>query len=300
MLEKPMRKHLKAIEDLAELSECEDVSAFERESVVRLSKIYGSATVFVEFSPSSMRVVGNPADLERVIALRYPGVAHLMATQEKFLKHFYKRNDRFPLPITHAELQSNRDFWNSGLYADFYRHLERGRYAANFALAQIDEAIFGYVILRSTTVPHSETGFSEFERRWQPVARARLAQAFAGLMKKKRAIPGSDEIILQRVSQLSPREKDVIGLMANSKAGEDIAATLGISIKTVAIHKTHILDRVFFEERQEVDAAALSAGEKLKHKLRLASAEGKELRTVLNRHFSRLKPILGRAADWIQ
>ena len=65
-----------------------------------------------------------------------------------------------------------------------------------------------------------------------------------------------------------------------------IAATLAISVKTVAIHKTHILDYVFSEERQEVDEAALSAGEKLKHKLRLASGEGKELRTVLNRHFS--------------
>lgn len=119
-------------------------------------------------------------------------------------------------------------------------------------------------------------------------------------MKKKRAIPASDAIILERISQLSPREKDVVGLMVNAKADEDIAATLDISVKTVAIHKTHILDHVFFEERQELDGAALGAAEKLKHKLRLASGEGKELRTVLNRHFSRLKPILGRAADWIQ
>ncbi len=119
-------------------------------------------------------------------------------------------------------------------------------------------------------------------------------------MKKKRAIPGGDEIILERISHLSPREKDVVGLMVNAKADEDIAATLAISIKTVAIHKTHILDHVFSEERQEVDEAALSAAERLKHKLRLASGEGKELRTVLNRHFSRLKPILGRAADLIR
>src|SRR4051812_49212618 len=300
MLEKPMRKQIKAIEDLAELSDCDDLSTFERESVLRLSNIYGSPAVFVEFSPSSMRVVSSPADLERVIALRYPGVAHVMATQEKFVKHFYKRNERFHLPVTHAELQSNTEFWNSKLYSDFYRHLERARYAANFALDQIDEAVFGYVILRSTTVPHSGTGFSDFERQWQPVARARLAQAFAALMKKKRAIPGGDELILERISQLSPREKDVVGLMVNAKADEDIAATLDISVKTVAIHKTHILDHVFSEERQEVDEAALSAGEKLRHKLRLASGEGKELRTVLNRHFSRLQRILGRAADLIQ
>ena len=223
-----------------------------------------------------------------------------MPTEEKFLKHFYKRTERFPLPVTHAELQSNTEFWNSKLYSGFYRHLERGRYAANFALAQIDDTVFGYVILRSTTVPRSETGFSDFERRWAPVVRARLAQTFAALMKKKRAIPRADEIILERISRLSPREKDVVGLMVNAKADEDIAATLDISIKTVAIHKTHILDRVFFEERQELDGAPLNADEKLRHKLRLASGEGKELRTVLNRHFSRLKPILGRAADLIR
>ena len=300
MLEKPMRKHLKAIEDLADLSDCDDISTFEKESVLRLSRIYGSPAVFVEFSPSSMRVVSSPGELERVIALRYPGVAHLMATQEKFVKHFYKRTERFPLPVTHAELQNNSVFWNSKLYSDFYRHLERARYMANFALAQVDDAVFGYVVLRSKTVPRSETGFSDFERRWQPVVRARLAQAFAALMAKQRAIPGGDEIILERISQLSPREKDVVGLMVNAKADEDIAATLDISVKTVAIHKTHILDRVFFEERQEVDAAALSADERLKHKLRLASGEGKELRTVLNRHFGRLKQSLGRAADLIQ
>src|SRR5689334_10397496 len=114
-----MHKQIKAIEDLAELSDCEDISAFERESVLRLSNIYGAPAVFVQFSPSSMRVVSSPGELERVIAFRYPGVAHLMATQEKFVRHFYKRNDRFPFPVTHAELQSNREFWNSGLYSDF-------------------------------------------------------------------------------------------------------------------------------------------------------------------------------------
>ena len=47
-----MQKHLKAIEDLAELSDCDDLSTFERESVLRLSNIYGSPAVFVEFTPS--------------------------------------------------------------------------------------------------------------------------------------------------------------------------------------------------------------------------------------------------------
>src|SRR3954463_6380062 len=186
MLEKPMRKHLKSIEDLAELSDCDDISTFERESVLRLSRIYGSPAVFVEFSPSSMRVVSSPGDLERVIALRYPGVAHLMAAQEKFVKHFYKRNERFHLPVTHTELQNNREFWNSKLYSDFYRHLERARYAANFALAQTGDVVSGYVILRSTTIKRSNSGFSDFERQWQPVVRGRLAQAFASFVRKKR------------------------------------------------------------------------------------------------------------------
>src|SRR5258707_15698135 len=101
-----MHKQIKAIEDLAELSDCDDISTFERESVLRLSNIYGSPAVFVEYSPASMRVVSSPSDLERVIALRFPGVQHLMVKQEKFLKHFYNHHERFHIPVTHAELQS--------------------------------------------------------------------------------------------------------------------------------------------------------------------------------------------------
>jgi hypothetical protein len=293
-----MQGQLKAIEDLSELSECDDVAAFEIESARRLSEIYSSPSVFVEYSPISMRVVSSPAHIENLIRLHFPSVQELMPNED-FLKHFYKHPERFHLPVTHADLQSNRKFWHSKLYSDFYRHLERARFAANFALSQSNDVVSGYVVLRSTTVKRSSTGFSEFERQWQPVVRGRLAQAFASLNRKKRAIPERDEIILERIDRSSPREKQVVSLIANAKSDEDIAAALGISVKTVASHKTRILDHIFCEERLEVDRSDLSAQEQWRQKLRLASDEGKELRAVLNRHLSRLKLILGQNADFI-
>ncbi|HUR47345.1 MAG TPA: LuxR C-terminal-related transcriptional regulator [Candidatus Saccharimonadales bacterium] len=294
-----MQGQLKAIEDLSELSECEDTSAFEKESVRRLSALYGSPAVFVEYSPLSMRVVSTPSHIEGLIGVHFPSVQELMA-REEFVKHFYKRPERFHLPVTHADLQSNRKFWNSKLYSDFYRHLERARFAANFALAQNEEVVTGYVILRSTTVQRSITGFSDFERQWQPVVRGRLAQAFASLTRKQRTIPERDELILERINRSSAREKQVVSLIANAKSDEDIAAALGISVKTVASHKTRILDHIFCEERHELDKSGLSSQEHWKQKLRLASDEGKELRAVLNRHLSKLKLILGHDADYIR
>ena len=294
-----MHGQLKAIENLSELSECEGTSAFEKESVRRLSDIYDSPAVFVEYSPLSMRVVSSPPHIESLIRMHFPGVQELMAT-EKFVKHFYKHPERFHSPITHAELQNNHQFWNSQLYSDFYRHLERARFAANFAMGQTEDVVFGYVILRSRTAKGSETGFSDFERQWQPVVRARLAQAFAAFIGKRRTIPERDEIILERINQSSPREKQVVSLIANAKSDEDVAAALGISIKTVASHKTRILEHIFCEERLELDRSELNPREQLRQKLRLASDEGKELRAVMNRHLSKLKLILGRDADFIK
>jgi|SRR4051794_25216738 hypothetical protein len=294
-----MQGQLKAIEDLSELSECEDLSAFEKESVRRLSAIYASPAVFVEYSPVSMRAVSSPPHISSLIRLHFPDVQELMA-QEEFVKHFYKRPERFHLPVTHADLQSNQEFWNSKLYSDFYRHLERARFAANFALAQTGDVVSGYVILRSTTIKRSNSGFSDFERQWQPVVRGRLAQAFASFVRKKRSIPERDELILDRINRSSPREKQVVSLIANAKSDEDIGAALGISVKTVASHKTRILDHIFCEERLEVEQSGLSPQEQWKQKLRLASDEGKELRAVMNRHLGKLKSILGNDADFIR
>ena len=108
-----MQGQLKAIEDLSALSECDDVSAFETESVHRLSAIYGSPAVFVEYSPVSMRVVSSPSHISTLIHLHFPDVQQLMG-QEEFVKHFYKHPERFHLPVTHADLQTCRATMNFG------------------------------------------------------------------------------------------------------------------------------------------------------------------------------------------
>lgn len=53
-------------------------------------------------------------------------------------------------------------------------------------------------------------------------------------------------------NELTPREYEVLGLVAEGKSNKEVADTLFISVKTVETHKTHILDKLGLKNTTEL------------------------------------------------
>ena len=52
--------------------------------------------------------------------------------------------------------------------------------------------------------------------------------------------------------QLTPREREVLDLLAGRKTNQEIADELVISVKTVKTHVANILDKLHLESRHEI------------------------------------------------
>jgi FixJ family two-component response regulator len=66
--------------------------------------------------------------------------------------------------------------------------------------------------------------------------------------------------ILERVRQLSAREREVMERVVAGKANKEIAADLGLSPKTVEVHRAHVMEKMNVESLAELIRVALSAG----------------------------------------
>jgi DNA-binding NarL/FixJ family response regulator len=77
--------------------------------------------------------------------------------------------------------------------------------------------------------------------------------------------------------RLSPREKEILGLLAEGKSQSQIAASLVISPKTVATHIQHVLSKLGVNSRAQAVATAFRLGlveaDVRAHILELVSAE---------------------------
>jgi DNA-binding CsgD family transcriptional regulator len=51
---------------------------------------------------------------------------------------------------------------------------------------------------------------------------------------------------------LSPREKEILRLLAEGKANKEVAAVLGISVKTVETHRTRVLHKLNLDSLVEL------------------------------------------------
>lgn len=56
--------------------------------------------------------------------------------------------------------------------------------------------------------------------------------------------PGTEKIDVPALAKLSPREREVLQLAAEGKSTKEIAAALGLSIKTVETHRRQIMDKL--------------------------------------------------------
>jgi two-component system response regulator NreC len=66
--------------------------------------------------------------------------------------------------------------------------------------------------------------------------------------------------VLPPVEKLTPREEDVLKLLARGHTNQEIADALVISIKTVETHRAHILDKLGLRKRAELVRYAQTHG----------------------------------------
>jgi DNA-binding NarL/FixJ family response regulator len=59
---------------------------------------------------------------------------------------------------------------------------------------------------------------------------------------------------------LTPREREVLQLMAEGKATKEIAAALHVSVKTVETHRRQMMDKLDLQSVAEVTKYALREG----------------------------------------
>ncbi len=86
-----------------------------------------------------------------------------------------------------------------------------------------------------------------------PSITRRLIGEFVG-----RSRPSADR--MRRVGELTPRERDVLVLLARGRSNGEIAAALVVGENTVKSHVAHILDKLGARNRVEAAIAAHEAG----------------------------------------
>ncbi len=74
----------------------------------------------------------------------------------------------------------------------------------------------------------------------------------------------SDEVrkseIVRRINTLSPRERDVMNLVVVGQSNKSIAAQLGLSPKTVEVHRARVMEKTRAKSLPELVAMGISAG----------------------------------------
>jgi FixJ family two-component response regulator len=65
---------------------------------------------------------------------------------------------------------------------------------------------------------------------------------------------------LARVDRLTPRERELMGLLAAGQTSKEIASALNVSVKTVDNHRAHLLSKLQASNVAELAAIAVRAG----------------------------------------
>jgi two-component system, LuxR family, response regulator FixJ len=64
----------------------------------------------------------------------------------------------------------------------------------------------------------------------------------------------------RRLASLSAREREVLTLVAAGKANKEVAAALGLSPKTVEVHRAHVMSKMAVDSLAELIQVAILAG----------------------------------------
>ena len=77
--------------------------------------------------------------------------------------------------------------------------------------------------------------------------------------QKQRALRAQRNDIAARVAELTPREHEVMTLVTDGKSNKEIAVELGVSAKTVEVHRARMMDKMRADSLAELVRMALLA-----------------------------------------
>jgi two-component system response regulator FixJ len=88
-----------------------------------------------------------------------------------------------------------------------------------------------------------------------------LIQAVESALKKSGGIVRNHEIIdaARRVARLTPREREVLDALVAGRPNKVIAFDLGISVRTVEVHRAHMMERLGVRQLAEAIRLAVMA-----------------------------------------
>jgi two-component system response regulator FixJ len=66
--------------------------------------------------------------------------------------------------------------------------------------------------------------------------------------------------VVQRIKRLTPRERELMGFLAQGRTSKEIAGALKVSVKTVDNHRAHLLTKLQANNVAELAAIAVRAG----------------------------------------
>jgi two-component system, LuxR family, response regulator FixJ len=87
----------------------------------------------------------------------------------------------------------------------------------------------------------------------------RVRQALE-LDRQDREVRRRREEARRRLESLTAREREVLGLVVAGKANKEIAAALGLSPKTVEVHRAHVMSKMAVDSLAELIRVAILAG----------------------------------------
>jgi len=220
---------------------CPDVAAFARRGLECLPRLVSS-----ELTTLSVCDLGTG---HRSVVSDRPGAISRREI-EVFDRYFYehplvREHGRNPKAVTRriGELIPDSAFRRTPLYNDYYRVIGIDHVMA--VPIHVDRST-----LVSFVLNRSGCGFSDRDRERLDSMRPVLGALYR--LSRPGWLPGPLE-----AAPLTPREKDVLRWVAAGKTDRDVAAILGLSLRTVHKHLQHIYEKLGVETRT---AAVMRAG----------------------------------------
>lgn len=72
------------------------------------------------------------------------------------------------------------------------------------------------------------------------------------IQERKRASDAADEVIQSRLASLTPREREVLELIAEGRTSKAIAIDLGVSERTIELHRSRVLKKMYVRNSSEL------------------------------------------------
>jgi FixJ family two-component response regulator len=111
------------------------------------------------------------------------------------------------------------------------------------------------------TVRTMKLGLVDFLQK--PVDHSILIQTVREALRQdgeRRRRDARTDALRHRIETLTPRELQLLALLANGKTSKEIASTLDVSVKTVDNHRAHLLEKLRASNVAELAAMAVRAG----------------------------------------